>query len=234
MRVVIADDSALWREGLARLLEEAGVDVVDLVGDAVALERAVEMHRPDVVLVDVRMPPTWSREGAEAAGRLREQWPNMGVLLLSQSIESRAAAAIARAHPRGFGYLLKDRVLDVFALVEALTTICDGGTVLDPDVVSALLGRSATRDRLTPLSEREREVLSFVAQGRSNGAIAQALVVNTKTVESHIASILTKLDLPQAAEDHRRVLMVLAWLGDEAGPTAARAVTPPPDPRCSG
>lgn len=216
MRVVIADDSALWREGLARLLEESGVQVVALVGDATALEEAVEEHRPDVAIVDVRMPPTWTREGADAAARLRETWPQMGLLLLSQSIEGRSAAAVARAHPRGFGYLLKDSVLDVAALVESLATISRGGTVLDPDVVATLLGRTATRDRLAPLSDREREVLSLVAQGRSNGAIAEALFLTGKTVESHISSILTKLDLPQTAEDHRRVLMVLAWLDDEA------------------
>ncbi len=215
MRVVIADDSALWREGLARLLEEAGVEVVDLVGDADALEAAVERLRPDVAVVDVRMPPTWTREGADAAGRLRERWPDMGLLLLSQSIEGRSAAAVARAHPRGFGYLLKDSVLDVAALVEALATIGRGGTVLDPDVVATLLGRTATRGRLEPLTEREREVLSLVAQGRSNAAIAAALFLTGKTVESHISNILTKLDLPQAGDDHRRVLMVLAWLGDE-------------------
>lgn len=212
MRVVIADDSALWREGLARLLEEAGVEVGALVGDATALERAVERLRPDVAVVDVRMPPTWTREGAEAAARLRRSSPDMGLLLLSQSIEGRSAAAIAQAHPRGFGYLLKDRVLDVPALVAALTTIDQGGTVLDPDVVSALLSRTQTRDRLAPLTDREREVLGLVAQGRSNGAIAESLFLTSKTVESHISNILTKLDMPQAAEDHRRVLMVLAWL----------------------
>lgn len=215
MRVVIADDSALWREGLARLLEEAGVEVVALVGDAAALEEAVERLLPDVAVVDVRMPPTWTREGAEAAGRLREKWPEMGLLLLSQSIEGRSAAAVARAHPRGFGYLLKDSVLDVTALVEALATIRSGGTVLDPDVVSTLLGRTATRDRLAPLTDREREVLGLVAQGRSNAAIAKALILTSKTVERHITNILTKLDLPQTTENHRRVLMVLAWLEDD-------------------
>jgi DNA-binding NarL/FixJ family response regulator len=215
VRVVIADDSALWREGLAKLLEEAGVEVVGLVGDAVALQEAVDLLRPDVAIVDVRMPPTWTREGADAAARLREQWPDMALLLLSQSIEGRSAAAVARAHPRGFGYLLKDSVLDVPALVDALATISGGGTVLDPDVVATLLGRTATRDRLAPLTEREREVLGLIAQGRSNSAIASALFLTGKTVESHISSILTKLDLPQTAEDHRRVLMVLAWLGDD-------------------
>ncbi len=215
MRVVIADDSVLWREGLARLLEEAGVEVVALVGDAATLEDAVERLRPDVALVDVRMPPTWTREGAQAAARLRESWPDMGLLLLSQSIEGRSAAAVARAHPRGFGYLLKDSVLNVGALVDALATIRGGGTVLDPDVVATLLGRTATQDRLAPLTTRERDVLALIAQGRSNVAIADALLMANKTVERHITNILTKLDLPLTTEDHRRVLMVLVWLEDD-------------------
>lgn len=214
MRVVIADDSSLWREGLARLLSEAGVEVAAMVSDAEALAVAVERSGPDIAIIDIRMPPTWTREGADAAGRLRERWPELGVLLLSQSIESRSAAALARRHPRGFGYLLKDRVLDITSLVDALETLNAGGTVLDPDVVAALLARTATLNRLAPLSERERQVLSLVAQGRSNGAIARALVLTTKTIESHIASILNKLDLPEATDDHRRVLMVLAWIGD--------------------
>ncbi|MBA2532456.1 MAG: response regulator transcription factor [Nocardioidaceae bacterium] len=214
MRVVIADDSSLWREGLARLLSEAGVEVTAMVSDAEALAVAVERSGPDIAIIDIRMPPTWTREGADAAGRLRERWPELGVLLLSQSIESRSAAALARRHPRGFGYLLKDRVLDITSLVDTLETLNAGGTVLDPDVVAALLARTATLNRLAPLSERERQVLSLVAQGRSNGAIARALVLTTKTIESHIASILNKLDLPEATDDHRRVLMVLAWIGD--------------------
>jgi DNA-binding NarL/FixJ family response regulator len=213
VRVVIADDSALWREGLARLLVEAGVETCALVGDADSLEQSVAEHLPDVALVDIRMPPTWTHEGAEAAGRLRDTWPSMGVLLLSQSLESRHAAALARAHPRGFGYLLKDRVLDVATLVDALTAVSSGGTVLDPDVVAALLGRQETQDRLAGLSAREREVLGLVAEGRSNGAIARQLVLSPKTVESHVASILTKLDLLEQPDDHRRVLAVLAWLG---------------------
>ena len=212
MRVVIADDSVLWREGLARLLGEAGVEVAALVGDATALEEAVAEHQPDVALIDIRMPPTWTHEGAEAAGRLGENWPLLGRLLLSQTLESRQAAALARAHPRGFGYLLKDHVLDVATLVDALATVSSGGTVLDPDVVSALFGGQDAQDRLGELSLREREVLALVAQGRSNGAIARQLFLTAKTVESHIASILTKLDLLQAPDDHRRVLAVLAWL----------------------
>lgn len=211
---MIADDSSLWREGLARLLGEAGVEVTAMVGDAEALVDAVQQSVPDIAIIDIRMPPTWTREGADAAGRLRERWPDLGVLLLSQSIESRSAAALARRHPRGFGYLLKDRVRDITSLVDALETLNAGGTVLDPDVVAALLARTATLNRLAPLSERERQVLSLVAQGRSNGAIARALVLTSKTIESHIANILNKLDLPEAADDHRRVLMVLAWVGD--------------------
>jgi DNA-binding NarL/FixJ family response regulator len=212
VRVVIADDSVLWREGLARLLGEAGVEVTALVGDARSLEEAVAEHRPDVALIDIRMPPTWTHEGTEAAGRLRERWPTMGRLLLSQTLESRQAATLARAHPRGFGYLLKDHVLDVATLVEALASVSSGGTVLDPDVVSALFGRQDAQNRLSELSPRELEVLALLAQGRSNGAIARQLFLTAKTIESHIASILNKLDLLQEPDDHRRVLAVLAWL----------------------
>ena len=212
MRVVIADDSVLWREGLARLLAEAGVEVAALVGDTPSLEQAVAEHEPDVALIDIRMPPTWTHEGVEAAGRLRERWPSLGRLLLSQTLESRHAAALARAQPHGFGYLLKDHVLDVATLVDALATVASGGTVLDSDVVSALFGRQDAQDRLGELTLREREVLSLVAQGRSNGAIARQLFLTAKTVESHIASILTKLGLLQEPDDHRRVLAVLAWL----------------------
>lgn len=209
---MIADDSVLWREGLARLLEEAGVHVDALVGDAPALEVAVAEHQPDVALIDIRMPPTWSHEGIDAAARLRERWPALGLLLLSQTLEARRAAALARAQPRGLGYLLKDHVLDVATLVDALATVSRGGTFLDPDVIDAMFGRRDAQDALSTLSLREREVLSLLAQGRSNGAIARGLFLTVKTVESHIASILTKLDLTQAPDDHRRVLAVLAWL----------------------
>lgn len=209
---MIADDSVLWREGLALLLRESGVEVDALVGDADQLESAVAEHQPDVALIDIRMPPTWTHEGAEAAGSLRSQWPELGLMLLSQTLESRHAAALARTHPRGFGYLLKDHVLDVAGFVEALGTVRAGGTVLDPDVVSALLGRSDAQDRLRTLTHREREVLALVAEGRSNGAISRQLFLTAKTVESHIASILGKLGLLQEPDDHRRVLAVLAWL----------------------
>ncbi len=212
MRVVIADDSVLWREGLARLLAEASVEVCALVGDGGSLIEAVAEFLPDVALVDVRMPPTFTHEGAEVAGKLRDQFPAMGIVLLSQTLEVRSAAVLARAHPRGFGYLLKDHVLDVATLVDSLTTVAKGGTVLDPDVVGALLGQHQTQNRLGRLSAREREVLGLMAQGRSNAAIARQLVLNEKTVETHIASVLTKLDLLQAPDDHRRVLAVLAWL----------------------
>ena len=214
MRVVIADDSSLWREGLARLLTDAGVQVDALTGDPESLEDVVDRAQPDVAIIDIRMPPTWTTEGVDVAGRLRARWPALGLLLLSQSVETRSATALVRSHPRGFGYLLKDRVLDVGALIEALHTVHAGGMVLDPDVIAALLGRS--RDRLSALSHREREVLGLVAQGRSNGAIARALFLTAKTVESHIANILTKLDLPPAPDDHRRVLMVLAWAGERS------------------
>jgi DNA-binding NarL/FixJ family response regulator len=213
VRAVIADDSVLWREGLARLLIEAGVEVAELIGDATALTTAVERHRPDVAVIDIRMPPTFTHEGAEAAASLRRAWPTLGILLLSQTIEVRHAARLARTNPRGFGYLLKDHVIDVETLIESLQTVAAGGTVLDSDVVKGLLGQQDARDRIAALSARETDVLELVAQGRSNAAIARHLFLTPKTVESHIASIMTKLDLPPEPDDHRRVLAVLAWLG---------------------
>jgi DNA-binding NarL/FixJ family response regulator len=212
VRVVIADDAPLWREGLARLLAEAGVEVDALVGDADALLVAVDDRLPDVAIIDIRMPPTFTHEGIEAAEALRRRRPEVGILLLSQTIEVRHAAALARAHPRGFGYLLKDHVLDVATLVDALDAVAAGGTVLDPDVVGALLGRRQPEERLARLSAREREVLGLVAAGRSNSAIGRQLVLTDKTVETHIANIFTKLDLLPAPDDHRRVLAVVAWL----------------------
>ncbi len=227
MRVVIADDSGLLREGLARLLTEAGVDVVGSVGDAAALEAVVAETRPTVALVDIRMPPTFTHEGAEAATRLRAQWPELGILLLSQSLESRYVADLARENPSRFGYLLKDRVVDVATLVDALERVAGGGTVLDPEVVSHLLGRRETRDRLGPLSPRERQVLDLMAQGRSNRAIGAELHLNEKTVETHISAIFTKLTLLPEPDDHRRVLAVLAWLqpGREARGAGSRGGT---------
>jgi DNA-binding NarL/FixJ family response regulator len=212
MRVVIADDSVLLREGLARLLAEAGIETVALAGDGNELEAAVAEHRPDVAVIDIRMPPTYTHEGARAAGRIRDTNDTVGLLLLSQSLESRYAADLARRHPDGFGYLLKDRVVDVAVLVDAVQRVASGQTVLDPDVIGFLLGRRTRRDQLAALTEREREVLGLMAQGRSNAAIGRELVLTAKTVESHIGSIMTKLDLPPQPDDHRRVLAVLAWL----------------------
>ncbi len=212
MRVVIADDSALLRDGLASLLTEAGIEVLARAADAAELTAAVDEHRPDVAIVDIRMPPTYTHEGAKAALELRKEHPALGILLLSQSLESRYVTDLARTHPRGFGYLLKDRVTDVRVLLDALGSVADGGTVLDPEVVSHLLGRNELADQLARLSERERDVLELMAQGLSNKAIAGRLVIDVKTVETHIARILTKLDLHQTPDEHRRVLAVLAWL----------------------
>ncbi len=212
MRVVIADDSVLLREGLARLLAEAGIETCAMVGDGASLEQAVSDHRPDVALVDIRMPPTFTHEGAQTATRLRALWPQLGILLLSQSLEGRYAAELARESPARFGYLLKDRVVDVATLVDAIQRVATGGTVLDPDVVSHLLGRREARDRLLALSDRERDVIELMAEGRSNRAIATQLNINDKTVETHISAIFTKLTLLPQPDDHRRVLAVLTWL----------------------
>jgi DNA-binding NarL/FixJ family response regulator len=212
VRVVIADDSGLLRDGLANLLTEAGVDVVGRAADADELVSLVGEHAPDVAVVDIRMPPTYTHEGAKAAVELRAEHPAMGILLLSQSLESRYVTDLARTHPRGFGYLLKDRVADVRVLLDALGSVAAGGTVLDPDVVSHLMGRNELADQLARLSEREREVLELMAQGLSNKAIADRLVIDVKTVETHIARIMSKLDLHQTPDEHRRVLAVLAWL----------------------
>ena len=212
MRVVIADDSGLLREALTGLLIEAGVDVVTSVGDGPSLELAVAAHEPDIAIVDIRMPPTFTHEGAQVASELRKDWPRLGILLLSQAVESHYALALARMHPTGFGYLLKDRVVNVATLIDALERIAQGGTVLDPGIVSHFLGRQFAIDRLAELTTRERQVLALMAEGRSNRAIAGDLNVTEKTVETHIASIFSKLDLLPQANDHRRVLAVRAWM----------------------
>ena len=212
MRIVIADDSVLLREGLARLLTEAGHEPVAGVGDGEALIAAIEHHNPDLAIIDIRMPPTFTHEGALTATEARGRWPDLAILLLSQSIEARYALDLARSHPERFGYLLKDHILDVAVLTDAIATIAAGGTVLDPDIVANFLGRRSTRDRVGTLTAREQDVLAAMAEGRSNRAIAARLALTAKTVETHIGSILTKLDLPPEPDDHRRVLAVRAWL----------------------
>jgi DNA-binding NarL/FixJ family response regulator len=211
VRVVIADDSALFRSGMERLLTELGVDVAAVVADVTALQQAVSELRPDVAIVDIRLPPTFTDEGARAAIVLREHDPSLGILLLSQSFETKTVARLAE-DPRGFGYLLKDRVADADALVAALDDIASGGTVLDPEVVGRLLSRRSRLGTGPELSAREREVLALMAEGRSNAAICQELVLGAKTVETHITSIFNKLGLPPEPETHRRVLAVVAWL----------------------
>ncbi len=212
MRVVIADDSALLREGLSRLLVESGVDVCETASDAVALVAAVDRWSPDVAIIDIRMPPTFTHEGAAAAVELRERLPGLGILLLSQAVETHFASQLLERYPDRFGYLLKDRVLDVETLMGALRTIAAGGTALDPEIVRHLMRRTSDTDPLHTLTDREREVLMLMAEGRSNAAIASRLTVTLKTVESHIANIFSKMGLFGAQDDHRRVLAVLAAL----------------------
>ena len=211
MRVLVADDSVLLREGLLRLLDEAGHTVVAAVGDAPALVAAAAEHRPDAAIVDIRMPPTMTDDGLRAAVEARRNDPRLTVLLLSAYVEKSYAEALLADGRGGVGYLLKDRVASLEVLTDALTTIRGGGTVLDPDVVAQLLvqRRADPLDRLTP---RERDVLTLMAQGRSNAAIADRLVVSPGAVEKHIGNIFAKIDLPDAGSDNRRVLAVLAWL----------------------
>jgi len=212
VRVVLADDSVLLREGLARLLEDRGFDVAAQAGDAEDLLRKVSAHKPDVAVVDVRMPPTHTTEGLEAAAAIRERQPAVGVLVLSQYVEEAYAMELIGDSAQGVGYLLKDRVADVDRFVDAVRRVAQGGSALDPEVVGHLLGRRRRDDPLAALTPREREVLGLMAEGRSNAALAQALVVTERAVEKHVTSIFGKLGLPPAAEDHRRVLAVLAYL----------------------
>ena len=211
MRVIIAEDSVLLRAGLVRLLAEHGMEVVAEVSDAVGLLDAWEAHTPDVCIVDVRMPPTFTDEGVRAAVELRGKHPGAAILVLSQYVEERYAGELLSDRAGGIGYLLKDRVADVREFADAVRRVAEGGTALDPEVVSQLLvrRRSSPIDELTP---REREVLGLVAEGRSNSAIARTLVVTEGAVEKHISSIMGKLGLPPSEDAHRRVLAVLAWL----------------------
>lgn len=210
MRVVIAEDSVLLREGLIRLLDEAGIEVVEATENAEGLLRAVEEHAPDLVVVDVRMPPTHTDEGLRAALVVRRQWPDVAVLVLSQYVEERYAADLLSAETSKVGYLLKDRVADVADFLDALRRVAGGGTALDPEVVSQLIVRR--RNPLERLTAREFEVLQLMAEGRSNSGIAAALVVSESAVEKHVNNIFAKLDLAPAGSDHRRVLAVLRYL----------------------
>ena len=212
MRVVIADDSALVRAGVARVLTDAGFDVVATVGDGDALKRAVAAEKPDVAVVDVRMPPTQTDEGSRAAEQIRERYPDVGVLILSQIVEAQHALRLFAERADGFGYLLKDRVLDIDEFVDAVKRVARGGTAVDPEVVSQLVGKKREEDPLADLSPREREVLALMAEGRSNSAICSKLFLSPKTVETHVHSIFNKLRLAPAPDDHRRVLAVLAYL----------------------
>ncbi|MFD7592619.1 response regulator [Kitasatospora sp. NPDC059812] len=211
MRAVIAEDSVLLRVGLVKVLEAVGFEVAAAVGDATELLAAVEEHRPKVVVADVRMPPGFTDEGVKAALMIRRQWPDVAVLLLSQYVEERYAADLLATNTSGVGYLLKQRVANVDDFVEALQRVAAGGTALDPEVVAQLLLRRH-RDPLEKLTPRERDVLGLMAEGRSNAAIAAALVVSDSAVAKHINSIFTKLDLPPADDSHRRVLAVLRFL----------------------
>lgn len=210
MRVVIAEDEVLLREGLAAILAARGIEAVAQVSDAESLKSAVSALQPDVAIVDVRMPPSWQDEGARAAVEIRAEHPLVGVLLLSQSVETRHALALFRTGRGGFGYLLKDRVLAVDDFVDSLQRIASGGSAIDPQVVAALVGTGPSR--FDALSERERAVLAVIAEGRSNSAVASTLFLSEKTVESHVRAIFNKLHLPDGPDDHRRVLAVLAWL----------------------
>jgi DNA-binding NarL/FixJ family response regulator len=212
VRIGLADDALLFREGLARLVAELGFEVAFQAGSVEELERAVDAAAPDVVIVDVRMPPTYTSEGIVAARRLRAEHPGLGVLVLSQYVESSQAARLLAEDGRGIGYLLKDRVSDLGALSDAIRRVASGGTVIDPDVVSRLLARRTEHDALADLTSREREVLSLMAEGRSNPAIAESLVIGLKTVETHVGTIFSKLELFPDQDVDRRVRAVLTFL----------------------
>jgi DNA-binding NarL/FixJ family response regulator len=210
--VVIAEDSAILRDGLVQLLTDRGFAVTGAVGDAASLEQAVDNDPPDVAVVDVRMPPTFTDEGLRAALALRRNHPDVGILVFSQYIETRYAAELLAGGAARVGYLLKDRVADVSDFVEALVRVASGGTALDPEVVTQLMGASRRTDTLAALSGREREVLALMAEGRTNSAIATNLVISEGAVEKHVANIFSKLNLPASSTDHRRVLAVLRYL----------------------
>jgi DNA-binding NarL/FixJ family response regulator len=212
IRVVVAEDSVLLREGLVRLLEDSGFEVAGQAGDGEDLLRKVNAHKPDVAVVDVRMPPTHTDEGLRAALKIRSEFPGTAVLVLSAYVDEVSAMELLSETTERTGYLLKDRVSDVDAFLDAVRRVARGGSALDPEVVSMLLGRRRREDPLEELTPREREVLGLMAEGRSNAAIAERLVVTERAVEKHVTSIFSKLDLAPTLEDHRRVLAVLAYL----------------------
>jgi DNA-binding NarL/FixJ family response regulator len=212
VRVVLAEDLLLTRQGIVHLLGDAGVEVVAALEDATGILDEIERSRPDVVVLDIRMPPTHTDEGLVAARAIRERFPGVGVLVLSQYVEPSYALRLIEGYPARIGYLLKDRVFDVAVLVDALRRIKDGETVIDPTIVARLVGRRRATDPLAVLTDREREVLGLVAEGMSNHGIAERLVVTDRTVEAHMSAIFTKLGLPEARARHRRVQAVLAFL----------------------
>jgi serine/threonine-protein kinase len=212
VRLVIADDEALLREGLARVLEDSGFEVVGRCGDAEALLRMVEARKPNVAIVDIRMPPGHGDDGLVAAQEIRRRHPDVGVLVLSHYLDSRYAARLLEEVPAGAGYLLKDRVSEVAVVADALRRIADGDCVIDPTIVSRLVARKRARGPLDVLTPREREVLALLAEGRSNGAIGEQLYLSRKTVDAHVSQIFTKLDLHESPEQNRRVLAVLTFL----------------------
>jgi DNA-binding NarL/FixJ family response regulator len=212
LRIVLADDAVLLREALAAALVAAGFDVVGQAADVPGLVALVEQERPDVAIVDVRMPPTHTTEGLEAARQIRRESPGTAILVLSQYVETRYAVDLIREDPVGVGYLLKDRIMRLPDLADAVRRVAAGGSVIDPEVVATLLGRPRRHSPLDELTKREREILSFMAEGRSNTAIAEHLTLEIKTVERHVGTIFSKLGLEPAAADHRRVLAVLAYL----------------------
>jgi DNA-binding NarL/FixJ family response regulator len=212
MRVVIADDSVLFREGLARILADGEFEVVAQAGDAEDLLRKVRAHKPDVAIIDVRMPPENTDDGLRAALVIREELPDVGLLLLSQYVEDRYLSELLAGGAEGVGYLLKDRIADVERLSEAVERVSAGGSVLDPEVVAQMLGRSRDENPLDALTDREREVLGLMAEGRTNRAIAGELYISERAVERHVTSIFNKLELAPTGEDHRRVLAVLTYL----------------------
>jgi DNA-binding NarL/FixJ family response regulator len=216
MRVALADDAVILREGLSRLLVEAGFDVVGLAADGDALLELVERTRPDVAIIDIRMPPTHTDEGLRAAKVIRERWPEIGILVLSQHVNARYALELLSAGTDGVGYLLKERVSDLDELSSAVNRVGRGGSILDPAVVDELVGRRRQADNpLEHLTDREREVLALMAEGRSNRAIAERLFVTEHTVEKHIKNILGTLGLPMSSDDHRRVLAVITYLNSQ-------------------